>query len=295
MVPTVPAAGFRAAHPGRGSQPQIRWLDADPHRLGCRRRFHGACAHRDLCRWRGRCHLRRPGQSCDRRPPRRRARASGCQQRRRSSNAFSAAYTLPGTDKLLSMIVVAIDQLGVSSVSGVSSVHFDRDERQSAAGRHHQPRRDGAGIGRHRRTRWKSAASDPDAVAADRRGSRFCRTGLDPRRRFGQAGVLRQRRARPPCSTCRSATSSFTFSPPASGTYVLHSVATDGSGLSSRQRPGGRDGSLRPDAVVTVMAAGDGTAVEERRREREDLLRASAPATRALPLTVCLQGQRERR
>jgi hypothetical protein len=172
-----------------------------------------------------------------------------------NKTVFQAAFQLPGIDKLINIIVRAVDKLGRSQVSSSVTVHSvvtaDRPPLV-ALGSPSGGNRARVGV----QLSVPASVSDPDAgsgSSADR--------NRPVRRAFEISGVvarveyfINQLKAKD------SAEMPFglSFTPPAAGTYVLSAIATDGSGLAKISEPL----IIVAATAVNLSVLGDGTAVE---------------------------------
>ena len=198
--------------------------------------------------------------------------------------SFQASYTLPGFDKLLSMIVAATDKLGQTSVTPVASFHatVTSDRAPLVAFANLAPQ---VSVAVGASTQALVNASDPDATTQAARATRATRAARATRDAASDPGAVLAAlsyflngvkigaSASPPFG--------FAFTAPAPGKYLLHAVATDGAGLSSVSAP------VEVDAVaptVTLTAGGDGQASEA--GERGKLVFARAGADVSAPLDV---------
>ena len=172
------------------------------------------------------------------------------------NTVFQAAFQMPGADKLVNLVTVALDQLGRSTVSKVVSVHgratTDRAPLVAIAG---------LATDTHLKigsTNTVSvSASDPDGSATmGATGARRVDASSDAvlaLMEYFINGAKFGRALSPPFQ--------FTFTPPASGKYVLAAVATDGAGLASVSEPVVVVADAAP-ATVSLGVAGTGIAVE---------------------------------
>ena len=172
------------------------------------------------------------------------------------SGLFSTSFTLPGIDKILTMLVTATDNLGNTSVSGVATFHAAvTADRAPVVAFSNLSATAQVFVGAD--TVADVSASDPDA-ATSAAGAGLGRADMTLDALIAEMdyfvnGVNIGHALVPPFS--------FSFTPPAAGKYVLHAVATDGAGLSTVSDPVVVEADPVPP-VVTVVAAGDGMAVE---------------------------------
>ena len=172
---------------------------------------------------------------------------------------FQTIYTLPGVDKIINLIAVAIDQLGVSTVSQVVSVHStvttDLAPLVALGGL-----ADGAHLAVGSVNAITVAATDPDAgtpthnaTAGGLRPQDLPTNAIIAKLEFFINGIASGVSTTPPFG--------FTFTPPSSGTFVLNAVATDGSGLATVSDPVVVEAdSAAP--TVNLAVGGSGVAVE---------------------------------
>lgn len=174
-----------------------------------------------------------------------------------NGTAFTADFTLPGSTKLVNILVAALDKLGRSQVSAVASV-------QAVAGTDDQPPfvdfdglKDGQRIGIGFALNIPVVAFDPDSVRPPSafRGPRpraFDVSPLIQKVEYYLNAVKAKEDAEAPYALGLTA--------PAAGTYVVTAIATDGAGLATVSKP------LRLQAVtpvtVTLAAKGTGVSVE---------------------------------
>ena len=191
---------------------------------------------------------------------------------------FQTPYTLPGADKLVNLVAVALDKLGQSTVSNVATIHStvtnDKAPLVTLAGL-----ASGTHVKRGTTTTISVSASDPDAL------TNLVPAGLARADAAGNAqlaaleyfinGISQGKSLQPPFS--------FDFSPPTSGKYVLSAVATDGAGLATISDP--INATVDPVATtVSLAAGGTGEAVEGGANGVVIVTRASTD--NSAPLTV---------
>lgn len=174
------------------------------------------------------------------------------------STLFTTTYKMPGIDKLITMIVAATDKLNHTNISSVVSFHSkvtaDRAPLVSFSNLSALAK---VTVGTVNTA--QISASDPDAATATKG---FARQDAGSDALLAQLeyfinGISVGHSAQPPFA--------FSFSPPSAGKYILHAVATDGSGLATVSDPV----VVEADApvavvppVVTALTGGDGFARE---------------------------------
>jgi uncharacterized delta-60 repeat protein len=173
----------------------------------------------------------------------------------RNKAVFQAPFQLPGVNKLISIIIRALDKLGRSqnsaSVTVQSVVTADRPPLVALGSPSGGQRvRVGAQVN------VPASVSDPDAASA---------SGADRnrpvRRAFEVSGVVARVEYFINKLKAKDSTEppfGLSFTPPAAGTYVLTAIATDGSGLANVSKPL----VIVAATGVNVSALGDGVAVE---------------------------------
>lgn len=151
-----------------------------------------------------------------------------------AGSVFEAKYTMPGLDKLISIISVAISRAGHVQVSAPVTV------QAVASTTDHAPRvklggfANGARLSVGATVNVPVSISDPDAGSGkgiDRGPSRrdFNVSGLVARVEYYLNNLK--------VKDSKSAPYSYDFAPPSAGVYVLSAIATDGAGLSTVSKP----------------------------------------------------------
>ena len=162
------------------------------------------------------------------------------------SKIFSTPYVMPGTDKLVNMIVVATDKLQHTTVSPVTSFH-SRVTADRAPKVVFNNLSSLAKVSAGAMNSANVSATDPDTGGAN------SADGTLSQLEFWINGVN--------LAKTTNATSSFDFTTPTAGKYVLHGVATDGSGLTTVSDPVIVEAD-RVVPLVTVSALAGGQTVE---------------------------------
>ena len=171
------------------------------------------------------------------------------------SGLFSTSFTLPGIDKILTMLVTATDNLGNTSVSGVATFHAAvTADRAPVVAFSNLSATAQVFVGAD--TVADVSASDPDA-AASAAGAGLGRADMTLDALIAEMdyfvnGVNIGHALVPPYS--------FSFVAPSAGKYLLHAVATDGAGLSTISDPVVVDAS--PPPTVNLAIGSSGVAVE---------------------------------
>jgi uncharacterized delta-60 repeat protein len=173
-----------------------------------------------------------------------------------NKTVFQAVYQLPGVDKLINIIVRAVDKLGSAHDSSPVTVHSvvtaDRPPTVTLGLPSGGKRvRVGAPI------KVPVAVNDPDSGNT---------SSVDPtrpvRRAIDVSGVIKQVEYYVNQLKAKTVTAApfddFGFTPPAAGTYVVTVIATDGSGLAQASDPL----TIVAASGVNLSVLGDGTAVE---------------------------------
>jgi hypothetical protein len=200
-----------------------------------------------------------------------------------NKTVFQAAFQLPGIDKLVNLIVRAVDKLGrshdSSSVNVQSVVTADRAPLVSlglpSSG---QRVRVGAQVS------VPATVSDPDAG----NGS-GANPNLPVRRAFDVSGVVARVEYfvnKLKVKDSAETPFGFSFTPPAAGTYVLTAIATDGSGLAKVSEPL----IIVAASGVSVSVLGDGTAVEGGARGKVLFVRPAGNTARDLTVLYKAKG-----
>ena len=161
---------------------------------------------------------------------------------------FQANYTLPATDKFVNLIAVALDKLGQSTVSAATSIHATMSSHAAplvALG--------GISSGMHFKIGSNTAvsvnASGGTSAAVRPAGPTRADATSDSQLallEYYLNGIKLAQALQPPFS--------FTFTPPAAGTYVLHAVATDASGLATVSAPVVVQADAPPAVSVTAAS-----------------------------------------
>ena len=169
---------------------------------------------------------------------------------------FQTTYQMPGIDKIVNMLVTALDELGQTTISGVASIHAtvtDDVLRQVVFGGLDS----GATVITGSTYDLSIYALDPGMAppaAASAPAAGRADAGTEPLALLEYyVGLIGQ-------SLGPNPSYPVTFQPPTSGKYVMHAVATDSAGLASISEP------LIVDAVapptVDLAVGGAGAAVE---------------------------------
>ena len=170
-----------------------------------------------------------------------------------ATNVFQTLYTLPGTDQFVNLVAVALDKLGQSSVSRIASVHSTMTADQPPL-----ITLNGLVNGAHVKVGSTNAVTIT-ATAASTNG--ISSPGKTPRDApaAGTLALLEFYLNGAKLGEALAPPYSFTFTPPASGKYVLDAVATDTAGLSSLTDPV----TVQADPAPTVSLAVGGTGEAE--------------------------------
>lgn len=175
-----------------------------------------------------------------------------------AGSVFEAKYTMPGLDKLISIISVAISRAGHVQVSAPVTV------QAVASTADHAPRvklggfTNGARLSVGVTVNVPVSISDPDAgdgKGIERGPSRrdFNVSGLVARVEY----YLNDLKVK----DSKSAPYSYDFAPPSAGVYVLSAIATDGAGLSTVSKPVTVEAVV--STVVTIATIHDGHAAPD--------------------------------
>ena len=160
------------------------------------------------------------------------------------NGVFQTNFVLPGTDTFINLIAVALDQLGQSQVSAPATVH------SVAATNDHPPAVTLTDVTNGAPVKIGTALSLPLAVSdPDTSGGNSIIAQVEYFVNTDQAQVL-----------TAAPFIDFSFTPTASGKYVLSAVATDDGGLAGFSDPVTINAFETP--TVTIAAGGNGMAVE---------------------------------
>lgn len=172
-----------------------------------------------------------------------------------AGSVFQARYTMPGVDKLISIISVAISRAGHTQVSAPVTVQAvansaDRAPKVKVGGFVN-----GAQLAVGAKVTVPVSVSDPDAASGRAAGGGAIRRGFDV------SGVIQRVEYylnNLKVKDAQSAPYSYEFSPPSAGVYVLSAIATDGAGLSAVSKPVTVEAVA--STIVTVATIHDGQA-----------------------------------
>ena len=173
-------------------------------------------------------------------------------------SVFQASYTMPAADKLVNLIAVAFDKLGQSTVSSVATPHSTVTSDQAflvvLGGLSN-----GAHVNVGSTTAVTVTATPPVSSSLMGAGATSSRQDASG---YGVLSKMENLVNNTLISILTGPPFNFSFSPPAAGVYVLHSVVTDASGLATISDPVVVHADALPP-VVTVAVAGDGMAVAD--------------------------------
>ena len=182
-----------------------------------------------------------------------------------TSNLFQTTYTMPGTDKIVNLIAVAIDKLGQTSVTKVANIHgIVTLDKAPVVALGNVTNSMHVKVGSS--TAVTVTASDPDASAGT--------STTAARRPLASRAALRAHRQAASTNAtlanvqyyvnntlvgqASAGPFGFTFTPTTPGEYVLTAVATDGSNLATISTPV----TMVADAPPTVSIVAGAAAVE---------------------------------
>jgi hypothetical protein len=201
---------------------------------------------------------------------------------------FQAKYIMPNSDKLVNLVMVAVDKLGRSQTSApvsVKAVASTTDKPPVVKIRNTAPR-----------TRVNKPVtipvdiSDPDAAAGSSAG------GQPVRRAFESSGVIARIEYFINQTKVKEATAApftFDFTPATTGAYVATTIATDGAGLATISDPVNIVAVSDSDplgTVVNLAVGGDAALIEGGKNGKAIFTRAGGDLTQPLTVFFKLKG-----
>ncbi len=172
-----------------------------------------------------------------------------------ANSVYQAKYTVPGVDKLISILSVAITRAGLAHVSAPVTVQAVANTSDHAPKVKLGGFANGAQLSVGAKVSVPVSVSDPDAGNANA-------ILLGPvRRDFNVSALISKVEYYLNSLKVKESTSApyaYDFAPPSAGTYVLSAIATDGAGLSTVSKPVTVEAVV--STVVTLSTVHDGHA-----------------------------------
>ena len=198
-----------------------------------------------------------------------------------NSDIFQVGYQLPGANKLVNLVAVAIDKLGRSRISPPVSVQAVATTAQVAPTVSVDGLSNGDKVKVNANITVSVAASTPSARVSRRPTARaFDVSTLVAKLEYFLNGLKIAEQTQPPFA--------FSFSLPSAGTSIFTAIATDGLGVATVSP------AVRVEAVdtpiVSIEAKGDATALESGKKGKFVITRSGGDLSTALTVNYKVKG-----